>query len=55
MTAAEYSVRVPVDVSVNEERSFTALAKDAKTIPYELMCDLSRRIERVVIRECIGV
>ncbi|WP_461829298.1 alanine racemase [Aquifex sp.] len=43
-----------VDI-VNEERSFTDLAKDAKTIPYELMCDLSRRIERVVIRECIEV
>ena len=43
-----------VDI-VNEERSFTALAKDAKTIPYELMCDLSRRIKRVVIKECIGV
>ena len=43
-----------VDI-VNENRSFTALSKDAKTIPYELMCDLSRRIKRVVIRECIGV
>lgn len=42
-----------VDI-VNENRSFTSLARDAKTIPYELMCDLSRRIERVVIRECIG-
>ena len=40
---------------VNEERSFTALAKDAKTIPYELMCDLSKRIKRIVIKECIKV
>lgn len=37
-----------VDV-VNEERSFTELSKDAKTIPYELMCNLSRRVERRVI------
>ena len=43
-----------VDI-VTEERSFTDLAKDARTIPYELMCDLSRRIKRVVIKECIGV
>ena len=37
-----------VDV-VNEERSFTELSKDAKTIPYELMCNLSRRVERRVV------
>ncbi|RUM31666.1 MAG: alanine racemase [Aquifex sp.] len=35
---------------VNEERSFTALAKDAGTIPYELMCNLSKRIERIVLK-----
>ncbi|HIP43596.1 MAG TPA: alanine racemase [Aquifex aeolicus] len=35
---------------VNEERSFTALAKDAGTIPYELMCNLSKRIERMVLK-----
>ncbi len=43
-----------VDI-VNESRSFIALSKDAKTIPYELMCNLSQRIKRVVIRECIEV
>jgi len=34
---------------VSEERSFTALARDAGTIPYELMCNLSKRIERKVV------
>ncbi len=36
---------------VNEERTFSSLAKDAGTIPYEIMCNLSRRIERLVIRK----
>ncbi len=35
---------------VSEKRSFTALARDAGTIPYELMCNLSKRVERVVVR-----
>ena len=35
---------------VNEERSFAALAKDAGTIPYELMCNLSNRVERIVLK-----
>jgi len=34
---------------VNEERTFTELAKEAGTIPYELMCNLSKRIKRVVV------
>ncbi|GAB6065948.1 alanine racemase [Aquifex pyrophilus] len=36
---------------VNEERSFTPLARDAGTIPYEIMCNLSRRVERLVIKK----
>lgn len=43
-----------VDI-VNENRSFTLLARDARTIPYELMCDLSKRVKRVVIKECTRV
>jgi len=34
---------------VNEERPFTPLAKDAGTIPYELMCNLSERVKRKVV------
>ncbi|AAC07650.1 alanine racemase [Aquifex aeolicus] len=34
---------------VNEERTFTELAREAGTIPYELMCNLSKRIKRVVV------
>ena len=37
----------------NEQRSFTKLAKDAGTIPYEIMCNLSKRIKRRVVREGI--
>ncbi|NPA32515.1 MAG: alanine racemase [Aquificae bacterium] len=38
-----------VDI-VNEERSFSALSRDAGTIPYEIMCNLSTRVERRVLR-----
>ncbi|NPB06442.1 MAG: alanine racemase [Aquificae bacterium] len=34
---------------VSPERSFTELARDAGTIPYELMCNLSPRVERKLV------
>ena len=34
---------------VNEERTFTDLAKEAGTIPYELMCNLSKRVKRIIV------
>lgn len=34
---------------VNPKRTFVDLARDAGTIPYEVMCNLSPRVERVIV------
>ena len=48
VTDADVSVGDWVEV-VSENRTFVDLAKDAGTIPYELMCNLSKRIKRQVV------
>jgi len=48
--ASEANVKVGDWVTVvNEERTFGDLAREAGTIPYELMCNISSRVKREVI------
>ncbi|WP_448588181.1 alanine racemase [Thermocrinis sp.] len=48
LTGTDAKVGDWIDI-VAEEQSFTDLAKGAGTIPYELMCNLSKRVERLTI------
>ncbi len=48
VSGADVSVGDWVEV-VSESRTFVDLAKDAGTIPYELMCNLSKRVKRRVV------